>query len=111
LTPYPNPGSLNAWSWVLRICIQNIWFKQYLFLQNFIKKMQNFHKKYAKLLLNQEESGHFEKVQVSLPHKDRKILQISMLPAACKKSKVMITAFSHFHSIVRNIFAVKMRKH
>jgi hypothetical protein len=52
--------------------------------------MQNFHKKYAKLLLNQIESGHFEKVQVSLPHKDRKILQTSMLPAClllAKKAK------------------------
>jgi hypothetical protein len=48
--------------------------KHYLVLQNFIKKD-------AKLLSNEEESGHFEKVQVSLPHKDRKILQISMLPA------------------------------
>jgi hypothetical protein len=62
-----------------------------------MKKMQNFHKKDAKILLNEEESGHFEKFQVSLPQKDRKILQISMLPAyllLAKKSKVMIKAFT-----------------
>jgi hypothetical protein len=52
-----------------------------------MKKMQNFHKKDAKLLLNEEESGHFEKFQVSLPQRDRKILQISMLPACLLLAK------------------------